>query len=129
MRSIFGINTGDCGTYLYWIVSVRGGTFVQRLSLWFGKVHVQVSRLPRAVLIHFVMAAIVRNVIGVLVYLCCPQQVSQSNEYNTMRFIRVIINLYSIKNQKKKKTGDLLFVNVRFKRKNFHLKPLDVQKR
>lgn len=52
---------------------------MQRLSVWFGKVHLQISCIPRAVLIHFTMAEMYfGDVIGVLVYLRCSEQVSRA---------------------------------------------------
>jgi len=79
VQSISSTNSGDHGTPRYWIVPVRGGAFVQRLSVWFGKVHLQISCISRAVLIHFTMAKMrFRDVTGVLVYLRCPEQVSRA---------------------------------------------------
>lgn len=79
MQSISSTNSRDYGTPRYWIVPVRGGAFVQRLSVWFGKVHLQISRTSRAVLTRFTMAEMCfGDVTGVLVYLRCPEQVSRA---------------------------------------------------
>lgn len=76
VQSISSTNSGDQRTPRYWIVPMRGGAFVQRLSVWFGKVHLQI---PRAVLIHFTMAEMsFGDVTGVLVYLRSPEQVSHT---------------------------------------------------
>lgn len=59
---------------------MRGSASMQRLSVRFGKVHMQISRVPGAVLIHLAMAKVYfGNVTGVLVYLRCPEQVSVVN--------------------------------------------------
>lgn len=82
VQSISSTNSRHHGTPRYWIVPVRGGAFVQRLSVWFDKVHLQISRIPRAVLTHFTMAEMLfGDVTGVLVYLRCPEQESRANEF------------------------------------------------
>lgn len=83
VQSISSTNSGDHGTPHYWIVPVRGGAFVQRLSVWFDKVHLQISRISRAVLTYFTMAEMCfGNVTGVLVYLRCSEQKSRTNEFS-----------------------------------------------
>jgi len=79
VQSISGTNSGDHGTPYYWIVPMRRSAFVQRLSVWFSKVHLQISRIPRTVLTHFTMAEMCfGDVTRILVYLRCPKQVSRA---------------------------------------------------
>lgn len=70
---------------------------MQRLSVWFDKVHLQISRIPRAVLIHFTMAEMYfGDVIGVLVYLRCSKQVSCALFHSVLQGENIIVHRFNL---------------------------------